>query len=173
MHKCKFVFDERRKSKLEENSVVVLMLFFVLCPIEMLIKMVITRDYSSILGEFSIYISILFTFLIVHRYNRNYSPIIPRKNNGEEYDTAKTGKAKLKRMLSYAKESIIFIIGFSILMTAMDYLIKNQKITWNLEFFISQLAYILITFILIFICDYFYKEHKIKVYNRWEDKPDE
>lgn len=172
MQKFKLVVDERSKRKLEETSIGVLGLFYVLCTIEMLIKIIITHDYLSILGELIIFFSVTFTFLIVQRFQKSYSPTLPRKNNGEELSAEKTRKAKLKRMFLYAKESIVSAIVFRILSVAMDYFLKEQTITWNLEFFIIQLPTIILTFIVFFIVDAIYKELRIKKYNKWDENLD-
>ncbi len=170
MQRRKFIVDERSKKKLEETATAVLGLFYVVCTIEMIIKVIITQEYMSIFGEFIILLSITFTFLIVQRLDKNYSPELPRKNNGEELSAENTTKAKLKRMLVYAKESIIFSIIFIVGQIAMDYFLKKQNITWNLDFFISQLAKIIIFSIVFFIGDTILTEKRIKKYNKWNEK---
>lgn len=173
MKRSKFVVDERSKRKLEETATAVLGLFYVVCTIEMMIKIIITHDGLSILGELIILLSVSFTFLIVQRLNKNYSPTLPRKNNGEELSAENTVKSKLYRMLSYAKESIIYVIGLQIFSIIMDYFLKKQAIIWNLAFFINQLVYIIIGSIVFFIVDAVIKERRIKKYNKWNEKLDE
>ena len=132
MQKIKFVVDERSKRKLEETATGVLGLFYVVCTIEMVIKIIITHKYLSVLGELVILLSVCFTFLIVQRLDKRYSPTLPRKNNGEELSAEKTIKSKLKRMLVYLNESIIYAIGFRIFSLAMDYFLKkNRKLKGN------------------------------------------
>lgn len=173
MQRSKLVVDERSKRKLEETATGVLGIFYVVCTIEMIIKIIITHEYLSVLGELIIFLSVTFTFLIVQRLDKNYSPTLPRKNNGEEISTEKTTKAKLKRMLIYAKESIIFAIVFTISGVAMDYFLKKQDITWDLDFFINQLAQIIACSIMFFIGNALFKEQKIKKLNKWNEKLDE
>lgn len=172
MQKIKSVVDERSNRKLEETATGVLGLFYVVCTIEMIIKIIITHEYLSALGELIILLSVTFTFLIVQRLDKNYSPTLPRKNNSEELSAEETRKSRLKRMLIYAKESIISAIGFTIFSVAMDYFLKKQNITWNLDFFISQLGYIIIASIVFFIADTILKERRIKKYNKWNEKLD-
>lgn len=165
--------DERRKKKLEETSIAVLGLFYVVCTLEMVIKLIVTHEFSSILGELIILLSITFTFLIARRFDKHYSPALPRKNNGEELSAEKTTKAKLKRIFIYAKESIIFSIALVVVDIAFNFFIKENNITFDLNFFISQLAKIIITFIPFFIIDTVLKERSIKKYNKWNEKLDE
>jgi hypothetical protein len=164
--------DERSKRKLEETATGVLGLFYVICTLEMIIKLMVTKDISSISGEFIIFLSTIFTFLIVQSFHRSYSPTLPRKNNGELLSAENTKQAKHKRLLTYAKEAFIFSISFTVFSVVMDYLTKKQNITYNLEFLVSQLFKVIIYFILIFILDTFMKERKIKKYNKWNDNLD-
>jgi hypothetical protein len=173
MKRSRFVVDERRKRKLEETAVAVLGLFYVVCTIEMIIKLIVTREYSSVLGELIILLSVSFTFLIVQRLDKNYSPTLPRKSNGEELSAEKTASSRLKRLSIYAKESIIYAISFRFFSLAMDYFLKKQNISWNLEFIISELISIIATFIVLFIIDALLKERSIKKYNHWNEKLDE
>lgn len=165
--------DERSKRKLEETSTAVLGLFYVICTIEMIIKIIITGDGLSVLGEIIILFSVIVTFFIVQRFDRSYSPALPRKNNGEELIAAETTKARIKRFLIYLKEAVIFALGITIFGIIMDCIIKKQGIIWNLDFFINQLAKIILDSIVFFIGDAIYKEHKIKKYNKWNKKLDE
>lgn len=167
-----FILDERSKKKFEETSIAVLGLFIIVCPIEMLIKIFTTRDPSSALGEVIILFSITATFLIVRRFDKNYSPTLPRKNNGEQLSAEKTRKAKLKRMLIYAKESLISAIIFIIGWAVMDYFLQKQNITWNLDFFINKLAGIIITFIMFFTINAILKERSVKKFNKSNEKLD-
>ena len=173
MQNRKFVVDERSKRKLEETATVVLALFYFVCTIEMLIKIIVTHDYLSILGELIILLSVTFTFLIVQRLNKNYSPTLPRKNNGEEINAGRTRKSKLKRLLIYTRESLIFAIGLTVFSSIMDYFVKKQIITWNLELFISQLVKVVIISTMYFIFDTIINERRIKKYNKWNQKLEE
>ena len=173
MQNRKFVVDERSKRKLEETATVVLALFYFVCTIEMLIKIIVTHDYLSILGELIILLSVTFTFLIVQRLDKNYSPTLPRKNNGEEISAERTRKSKLKRLLIYAKESLIFAIGLTVFSSIMDYFVKKQIITWNLELFISQLVKVVIISTMYFIFDTIINERRIKKYNKWNERLEE
>ena len=165
--------DERNKRKLEETATAVLGLFYVVCTIEMIIKIIITQEYLSVLGELIILLSVTFTFLIVQKFDKSYSPTLPRKNNGQELSAEKTTKAKLKRMLIYAKESIVFAIVITISGVTMNYLLKKQAITWDIGFFINQLAQIIAYSIVFFTGDAIFKEQRIKKYNKWNEKLDE
>lgn len=138
----------------------------------MLIKIIITHGFSSVLGEVIILLSITATFLTVHRLDKNYSPTLPRKNNGEQLNSERTRRAKLKRMLVYAKESIITAIGFRIAWVVMDYFLKRQNIIWSLDFFINQLINIIIIFIVFFTINAILKERRIKKFNTWNEKLD-
>ncbi|GFZ30094.1 hypothetical protein CSC2_06200 [Clostridium zeae] len=164
--------DERSKRKLEETATGVLGLFYVICTLEMIIKLMVTKDISSILGEFIIFLSVIFTFLIVQRFHRSYSPTLPRKNNGELLSAENTKQAKHKRLLIYAKDSFVYSISFTAFSVVMDYLTKKQDIIFNLEFFVSQFFKIILYFIPFFILDTLLKERKIKKYNKWNDNPD-
>ncbi len=161
--------DERTKRKLEETATVVLGLFYFICPIEMIVKLIVTDGNSSILGEIIIFLTITFTFLIIQRFHRSYSPQLPRKSNGEELSTEKTSKAKIKRLLMYAKESLLFSISFIVISIIMDHILKKQELTWNLEFFTNQLLNLLLIFMVIFIINTFLKEQKIKRYDKWNE----
>lgn len=165
MQRKMFILDERSKKQLEETATVILSLFYIVCPIEMLIKIITTHGSSSVLGEAIILFSITITFLIVHRLEKNYSPILPRKNHGEQLSCERTRKAKLKRMLVYAKESIITAIGFRIFWVGMDFFLKKQSIVWNLNFFINQLINVIIIFIIFFAINAISKERSIKNFN--------
>lgn len=165
--------DERSKRKLEETATGVLGLFYVICTLEMIIKFFVTKDISSILGEFIIFLSVIFTFLIVQRFHRSYSPTLPRKNNGELLSAENTKQARHKRLLTYAKEAFIFSISFTVFSLIMDSLATKQNINFNLEFLVSQLFKIIIYFILIFIFDTLFKERKIKKYNKWNNDLDD
>ncbi|GKU30465.1 DUF6773 family protein [Clostridium folliculivorans] len=165
--------DERSKRKLEETATGVLGLFYVICTFEMIIKFFVTKDISSILGEFIIFLSVIFTFLIVQRFHRSYSPTLPRKNNGELLSAENTKQAKHKRLLIYAKDSFVYSISFTAFSVVMDYLTKKQDITFNLEFFVSQFFKIILYFIPFFILDSLLKERKIKKYNKWNDDLDD
>jgi len=172
MQMRKFILDERSKKKLEETATVVLALFYIVCPIEMLIKIITTHDFSSALGEVIILLSITATFPTVHRLDKNYSPTLPRKNNGEQLSSEKTRRSKLKTMLVYAKESIITAIGFRTVWVVMDYFLKKQSIICYLSFFINQLINIIIIFIVFFTIDAILKERKIKKFNKCNEKLD-
>ncbi|MBK1813128.1 hypothetical protein JHL18_21130 [Clostridium sp. YIM B02505] len=172
MGKSKFIMDERSKKKLEETATAVLGLFYVICTLEMIIKIIVTHDYSSTLGELIILLSVTFTFLIVQRFNRSYSPTLPRKNNGEELSAENTGKSKLRRLLIYAKESVIFAISLTVFSLIMDYILKKQDVTRNLEFWVNQLLSIILGSAVIFIIDTLLKERKIKKYNKWNENLD-
>jgi cell shape-determining protein MreD len=173
MLKSKFVLDERSKRKLEETSTGVLGLFYVVCTIEMITKIIITHEYFSVLGELIILLLVTFTFLLVQKLDKNSSPMLPRKNNGEELSAEKTRKAKLKRFLVYAKESTLFSVVVTIISVAMDYFIKKQNITWNFEFFTNQLANTILFTIVFFIITAILKERSIKKYNKWNEKLEE
>lgn len=168
----KLVFDERSKRKFEETATAVLGLFYIVCPIEMLIKIIITHDPSTILGEAFILISVTAAFLTVHRLDKNYFPSLPRKNNGELLNAEKTRRAKLQRMVIYAKESIITATGFIIFWGGMDYFLYKQRITWDVTFFIDKLANIIIASIICFTINSIYKERRIKAFNKLNEKLD-
>lgn len=172
MQRKKFILDERRKRKLEETSTDVLALFYIVCTLEMIIKLFVTRDISSVFGELIILFSITLTFLIVQRFDKNYSPTLPRKSNGEQLSPEQTGKEKRKRMLIYAKESILSATGFVIVWGVMDYFLQKQSIIWNLNYFINKLVDILLTFIIFFIINSIYKERKIKKFNKSNESLD-
>ncbi|WP_183277797.1 hypothetical protein [Clostridium fungisolvens] len=165
--------DERSKRRLEETATGVLGLFYVICTFEMIIKLMVTKDITSILGEFIIFLSVIFTFLIVQRFHRSYSPTLPRKNNGELLSPENTKQAKHKRLLIYAKDSFVYSISFTAFSVVMDYLTKKQNITFNLEFFVSQFFKIILYFIPFFILDTLLKERKIKKYNKWNENLDD
>ena len=167
-----FMLDERTKKKLEETSMVVLLLFYIVCPVEMLIKIITTHDFLSVLGEIIILLSITATFSAVNRFGKNYEPTLPRKNNGEQLSAEQTKVAKHDRMLIYAKESLITAIGFIIALEVIDYLLQKQNITWSLNFLINQLVTIIIASIIFFTINFIYKERRISNFNKSNGKLD-
>jgi hypothetical protein len=172
MPRKKFVLDERSIKNLEETAMDVLVLFYIVCPIEMLIKVNTTHNSSSVIGEVIILFSITATFTIVHRLDKDYSPTLPRKNNGEQLSAEKTRRAKQKRMLIYAKESIINATGLIIGWIGLDCFLQNQSITWNLTFFVNKFIYIIIGAIIFFIINSISKERRIKDFNKSNEKLD-
>lgn len=172
MQRKKFILDERSKRKLEETSTAVLALFYIVCTLEIIIKLFVTREIFSVLGELMILLSVTFTFLIVQRFDKNYSPTLPRKRNGEQLSPEQTKKEKRKRLLIYARESILSAAGFIIVWAVMDYFLQKQSIIWNLNYFMNKLVDILLTFIIFFIIDSIYKERKIKKFNKSNESLD-
>ncbi len=169
----KFIMDERSKGNLEETATAVLALFYVVCTIEMLIKLIVTHEYLSIVGELVILLSVSITFSIVQRFHSNYSPMLPRKNNGEELSAERTLKSKLNRMFTYGKEAIIFAIGLRIFSIALDYFLKKQTMDWSLAFFSKELVNIVLAAIVFFIINAIWKERRIKKYNKWNETMEE
>ena len=43
----KFILDERIKRKLQETSIAVLGIFYIVCILEMILKIIITNEYNS------------------------------------------------------------------------------------------------------------------------------
>lgn len=165
--------DERSKRKLEESSTVVLLMFYIVCPLEMIIKMIVTRDPSSALGELIIYFLVIFTFPIVQRLNKNYSPLLPRKDNGEELSTGNTKLLKCYRLLYYVKDSLRFAFMITIFSLILNYFLHGQELSRSSELIKTQMSQFLIYFIVFFVITAIGNERKIKKYNLWNKRSDE
>lgn len=172
MHNKKLLIDERSYKKLLETATVVLLLFYIVCPVEMLIKIIVTRDPTEVLGEIIILLSITTVFLIVHRLDKDYSPTLPRKSNGEQLSAEETKVAKQKRMLIYLKESILSTVGLIVAFEVFDYFLKKQIIIFDINYFINKLISIVFISIIFFTINSIYNEKKIKAYNKSNDKLD-
>lgn len=160
------ILDERQERTIGNAGVITYLITVLYLLIEITYKYVSTKDILNCNWEIVLLIIISAVFAFAIRKQKELN--LPKSILGKILPTENTKEAYKRRLLSYFLNSLCFAIGITVLTVIFSLLGVDE--VYSILLLGLEFAGL---FIVSFVLDYVWGEHRCKKYNQWLETIDE